>query len=695
VILGIVKAIGKVAIKGSIKSFSAIGKSLSSVAKISKKGVSAGIKKGIRAKVRARARSKKASSSNRENQKTSSNKTEYQDETGENTPLDNSSKKYNKQISIKDETLDKLGNLLTLADINGGTGGTKADQRQESIARAKFRDKSIDILEEIKDEIKDGINDDTDENQCVSNGALKDESKDAGTFISDSIPNIGKKINSNKGDMFAILLLAVRSIWKTIQNILGSIADAGGFIPWIRDNIGTFWNNFQELINEEYGGWVQFIWAQIKESAEMILWIADKIGEFLFGPTWKESLEWWKLNFGLLTAWWNNYGQQLSDWWKYVQDIGITKYILEIIKNSINDVAKMILGDSVISEMIDWWNEVNDSGGFLDYLSIKIQRWWEDFIINSSMYDWLKKALLGGKSIRDIQIARAEQDKIILQRKESRLEKEKREKESKQKALDDYNKRRKKTKSQYNRERSGIYKQYYKNMYNIGHKHKKYINTSQNLITPTKEKNRFAYVGSNSQSWMKAITSQYGVSESVRNGEGHSGVDFRAKKGDPITSITEGVVDSIQPHDKRGGLVLSIKGKDGVRTLYMHLSKVLVKVGDKISRGQVIAKAGNSPGRTPDGRVMSSHVHVSVKKNGKTIDPLTYFNSLNYENGETLVKNEKKTKNVFIKGAKKANSEIATDNTNVSTAIHQLNKKIDEVKSSKVTSTIHESIREA
>jgi len=690
VILGIAKTIGKVALKSSKKSFSKIGESLSTVSKMTKTGV----KKNIKKRIKTKFKSKKSSPSNQENQKISPNEIEYRNEISEITSSDNDSKNNNKQISLKDETLDKLGKLLNLVDISGGTGGTKADQRQESIARAKFRDKSIEILEEIKDEVKDDESE-KEEEKNSSKRSLKNKFKGAGTFISSSISDISKKVNSNKSDMFATLFLAVGSIWEIIQDLLGSIADAGGFIPWIKDNIGTFWNNFQELVDKEYGGWPQFIWAQIKETAEMVLWIADKVGEFLFGTTWKKSLEWWKLKFGLLEAWWDNYGQQLSDWWKYVQDIGITKYILEIIKNSINDVAKMILGDSAVSEMIDWWNEVNDSGGFLEYLTIKIQRWWEDFIIESSMYDWLKEALLGGRSIKDIQIARAEQDKLILQRKESRLEEDKKEEEARQKALNDYNERRKSTKSQYNKEKLGIYKQYSKNMSKIEHKHKKYINTSQNLIKPTKEKNRFTYIGNNSQSWMKVITSQYGVSESVRNGEGHSGVDFRAKKGDPITSITEGVVDSIQPHDKRGGLVLSIKGKDGVRTLYMHLSKVLVKVGDRISRGQVIAKAGNSPGKTPDGRVMTSHIHISVKKNGKTMDPLTYFNSLKYENNETLVKNEMKTKNVSIKGAKKVNNEVVADNANVSKAIHQLNKKIDEVKSSKVTSTIHESIREA
>ncbi|WP_444997580.1 M23 family metallopeptidase [Aliikangiella sp. IMCC44359] len=99
----------------------------------------------------------------------------------------------------------------------------------------------------------------------------------------------------------------------------------------------------------------------------------------------------------------------------------------------------------------------------------------------------------------------------------------------------------------------------------------------------------------------------------------HGGIDFAGKEGDKIYATAAGVVSWVG--DRYGyGLLIEINHGDGLVTRYGHNSEALVKKGDVITKGQSIAKMGNS------GRSTGAHVHYEVLKLGRNVNPLPYVN---------------------------------------------------------------------
>jgi murein DD-endopeptidase MepM/ murein hydrolase activator NlpD len=98
----------------------------------------------------------------------------------------------------------------------------------------------------------------------------------------------------------------------------------------------------------------------------------------------------------------------------------------------------------------------------------------------------------------------------------------------------------------------------------------------------------------------------------------HTGVDFRAKAGLPIPATAPGTVVSAGPAGGYGNMV-EIDHGHGVSTRYAHLSKINVKVGQVVSKGTIVGKAGST------GRSTAPHLHYEVRVDGKAINPLTYI----------------------------------------------------------------------
>ncbi|MGA8010566.1 MAG: M23 family metallopeptidase [Thiomonas sp.] len=116
------------------------------------------------------------------------------------------------------------------------------------------------------------------------------------------------------------------------------------------------------------------------------------------------------------------------------------------------------------------------------------------------------------------------------------------------------------------------------------------------------------------------ITSDYGLRPNPMGSglEFHNGIDFGVNIGTPVHATAGGVVESAGWKAGYGNCVVIDHAFD-YRSLFGHLSKVLVKPGDKVKRGQVVALSGDT------GRSTGPHLHYTLFYGDKTIDPATYI----------------------------------------------------------------------
>lgn len=95
----------------------------------------------------------------------------------------------------------------------------------------------------------------------------------------------------------------------------------------------------------------------------------------------------------------------------------------------------------------------------------------------------------------------------------------------------------------------------------------------------------------------------------------HSGVDLRGKRGTPIKAMNNGRVALIGDHFFTG-LTLVIDHGGGIQSMYFHLDKILVKEGQRVTKGVVIGLVGST------GRATGPNLHLGVRVNGARVDPL-------------------------------------------------------------------------
>ena len=155
--------------------------------------------------------------------------------------------------------------------------------------------------------------------------------------------------------------------------------------------------------------------------------------------------------------------------------------------------------------------------------------------------------------------------------------------------------------------------------------------TSQDKLVTSlvDEKKKLANIRTNSKAlWVNEfipplkeifITDPYGNSR--KTGEysiPHKGVDYRAKVGTKVYAVNRGVVRITDSYRDYGKTIFIDHGL-GLMSYYLHLSKINVKVGSVVERGQVIGLSGDT------GYTLGPHLHMGIRINGITIDPEGFF----------------------------------------------------------------------
>jgi murein DD-endopeptidase MepM/ murein hydrolase activator NlpD len=104
------------------------------------------------------------------------------------------------------------------------------------------------------------------------------------------------------------------------------------------------------------------------------------------------------------------------------------------------------------------------------------------------------------------------------------------------------------------------------------------------------------------------------------NGKSNDGINVAVPEGTPVKAAEDGVVAYAGNELKGYGNLILVRHPNGYVTAYAHASELLVKRGDSIKRGQVIAKSGQS------GEAASPQLHFEIRKGSSPVDPLHFLN---------------------------------------------------------------------
>lgn len=117
--------------------------------------------------------------------------------------------------------------------------------------------------------------------------------------------------------------------------------------------------------------------------------------------------------------------------------------------------------------------------------------------------------------------------------------------------------------------------------------------------------------------WLSSAFSRSRFHPILHYARPHDGIDVAAPMGTPIVAPAAGVVILVTVENGYGN-VLEIDHGNGIMTKYAHCSRIDVKVGQHVKRGQLIANVGNT------GLSTGPHLHYEIHVHGKVVNPLTY-----------------------------------------------------------------------
>ena len=110
------------------------------------------------------------------------------------------------------------------------------------------------------------------------------------------------------------------------------------------------------------------------------------------------------------------------------------------------------------------------------------------------------------------------------------------------------------------------------------------------------------------------ITSGFGT----RDGKPHKGLDIACPEGTPLKAVLDGEV-AYSGKQRGYGNVIILKHENSIMTVYAHNQENLVNKGDKVRKGEIIAKVGMT------GNATGAHVHFEVRLDGRAYDPLQFL----------------------------------------------------------------------
>ena len=148
----------------------------------------------------------------------------------------------------------------------------------------------------------------------------------------------------------------------------------------------------------------------------------------------------------------------------------------------------------------------------------------------------------------------------------------------------------------------------------------------------------------------QGVTSRFGWrSNPIQPGkqEFHTGIDLRAQMNTPVYATADGIVEVARTNKQIGyGKLLILDHNFGIKTLYAHLNKIIVKPGTFIKKGQVVAYSGNT------GYSNGPHLHYEIRYIGIALDP-SEFMRWDLQNYEEIFEKERKVRwESLVKGIK-------------------------------------------
>lgn len=111
------------------------------------------------------------------------------------------------------------------------------------------------------------------------------------------------------------------------------------------------------------------------------------------------------------------------------------------------------------------------------------------------------------------------------------------------------------------------------------------------------------------------VSSAFGI----RNGRRHDGIDIKAPDGTPVRAADDGKVMYVNSSMRGYGNIIIMMHKDDFYTVYAHNDENLVKMGDKVAKGEIIASVGST------GNASISHLHFEVRQGKGVRNPLFFL----------------------------------------------------------------------